>query len=209
MRRAGDWVNLFGGLCALAWATGGAQISVGAPPLIPSRERLCALYATPSPRPELSLPAQIGPLAQYGAPYWGTWMPAFTPKEPALSDPYPRCLQDAGLFARVQADHHRAWAQWRGTNALPIIFWALAPLAAVPLLMMAAGLAGRRAKLKPTGSLRIKPSGPVRQPPGAAIGAVAAPARAMAPNAPPLRAQLRKDPTKGAAAPASPGTRNH
>ena len=198
MRRAGDWLNAFGALCALVWAVGAVHVTADAPPLNPSRERLCADYTLQRPPAPAALPPEIGALAQYGAPYWGTWMPPFVPVEPALVDTYPACLQDEAMRAIAQARLDLAWGAWVAARADAMMMWAIAPLGFAPALTIFALLLGRRAGPAPTAARGAKAGGARHSPlsvsaPAPKVGAPRGPRRAIAPNAPTARPQLRKD----------------
>ncbi len=207
MRRAGDWLNVFGALCALVWAIGAVHVTSDAPPLNPSRERLCADF-TSQPAPSHNrIPTEIGPLAQHGAPYWATWMPTFDPIDPALVDTYPACMQDDHVFLVAQARLDQAWGTWIAARQNVIMRWAVAPLAFIPVLAVVAFVLG---KMRASASTGVRqPSGTTAHPRAAAagvsppsMGSPRGPRRPLAPNAPSFRAQLRKD---GHAGPAGSG----
>jgi hypothetical protein len=117
---------------------GAFQLSANAPPLNPTRERVCHTYtqAGDVAVPAAPLPAEIGAVAQYGRPYWGTWMPPFTPREPASVDPYPACMREPGAFAIAQSRFEAEWAAWRAARVPMVPIWLAAPLAGLPFLLL-------------------------------------------------------------------------
>jgi len=129
----------------MVWGVGAFQLSAGMPPLNPSRERICQYYAHAGDSPVLAapLPAEIGPIAQYGRPYWATWMPPFTPREPAAADPYPACMQKAQALATAQLRFEDEWAAWRAARSPMVGIWAMAPLCGLPALALAIGFVSR------------------------------------------------------------------
>lgn len=210
MRRAGDWLNAFGALCALVWAVGAVHVTSDAPPLNPSRERICADFTAQATPDRRRLPAEIGPLAQHGAPYWATWMPAFEPIDPALVDTYPACIQDDAVLAVAQARLDQAWGAWIAARQDTILRWALAPLAFIPVLAIIAFVLSRtrapaKAGARPAKGGSTRPRSPTAPPTPPSMGAPRGPRRPLAPNAPPLRAQLRKDGSAGTAQARAPG----
>jgi hypothetical protein len=151
-------INAFALVCALVWGFGLFHLTAEMPPLSPTQERICQLYARPGDAPAATapLPAEIGPLATYGRPYWGTWMPPYTPLEPAGTDPYPACMARADVLAVATDRHTAAWDAWRGPRMQMALIWAVAPLGGLPLLWLAglflAGLPKRTQKKAPAPS---------------------------------------------------------
>lgn len=218
MGRAGNWACAYSVLCALVWAVGAVVVLADAPPLNPNREQLCAAFTTQRAPDTAYLPAEIGPLAQHGAPYWATWMPRFEPLDPALVDTYPSCLQDDAVMAAAQARLDQAWESWTSARRDAMLGLALAPLGFAPVFALLVWIFTRRSAAKAPGlraaraPVRPRPMAP--PPPPTPMEPQLERRRPLAPNAPPLRAQLRKsgtsDPSKAAndAAPRSPQRRN-
>ncbi len=146
-----DLINAFGVLCALVWGVGLFRLSGDMPLLDPAREQICARYSAAGdvPGAASALPAEIGPIAQYGRPYWGTWMPPYTPLEAALPDPYPACMQSEEILAIATARFEAHWAAWREVRARLTLLWAAAPLVGLPLLALAGPLVGLLAPRRP------------------------------------------------------------